>query len=150
MGRIHPAGQPITSLFTIFDRKGALLVGIPIIDKWYPPPVIYLVYNAASHVTCCKCTVYFFLIRTKHFLNNQIVFLGPLQTEMTHFPRLSYSSTSEISPEQGPSFWEELSHIGHYKEYSAFGTALKFFDDKGCIGRNHWNRSTTGIQCILV
>ena len=47
--------------------------------------------------------VYFF-IRTKHFLNNQIVFLGLLQTEMTHFRNLSYSSTSEISPEQGSHF----------------------------------------------
>ena len=92
----------------------------------------------------------FFFMRTKHSLNNQIVFLGPLQTEMTHFPRLSYSSTSEISPEQGPSFWEELSHIGHYKEYPASGTAEKFFDDEGCIGRNRWNRATTGIQSILV
>ena len=77
--------------------------------------------------------------------------MGPLQTEMTHFPNLSYSSTSEISPEQGPSFWEELSHIGHYKEYPASGTEEKFFDDEfeGCIGRNRWNRTTTGIQSIL-
>ena len=75
--------------------------------------------------------------------------MGPLQTEMTHFPRLSYSSTSEISPEQGPSFWEELSHIGHYKEYPASGTEEKIFDDEGCIGRNLWNRATTGIQSIL-
>ena len=100
---------------------------------------------------CCKCTVFFlffFFIRTKHFLNNQIVFLawGLLQTEMTHFPNLSYSSTSEISPEQGPSLWEELSYISHYKEYPASGTAEKFFDDEGCIGRN---RATTGIQSIL-
>ena len=34
-GRIHhPELQPITSLFTIFDGKGALLVGIPLIHKW--------------------------------------------------------------------------------------------------------------------
>ena len=75
--------------------------------------------------------------------------MGPLQTEMTHFRDLSYSSTSEISPEQSPSFWEELSHIGHYKEYIGSGTAEKFFDDEGCIGRNHWNRATTGLQSIL-
>ena len=91
----------------------------------------------------------FFFIRTKHFLNNQIVFLGPLQTEMTHFRNLSYSSTSEISPEQGPTFCEELSHIGRYKEYPASGTAEKFFDDKECLGRNRWNRATRGIQSIL-
>ena len=75
--------------------------------------------------------------------------MGPLQTEMTHFRNLSYSSTSEISPEPGPSFWEELSHIGHYKEYPGSGTAEKFFDDEGCIGRNRWNRATTGLQSIL-
>ena len=86
-------------------------------------------------------------MRTKHFLNNQIVFLGPLQTEMTHFPNLSYSSTSEILPEPGPSFWEELSHIGCYKEYPGSGTAEKFFNGEGCIGRN---RATTGIESILV
>ena len=73
--------------------------------------------------------------------------MGPLQTEMTHFPNLSYSSTSEISPEPGPSFWEELSHIGCYKEYPGSGTAEKFFNGEGCIGRN---RATTGIKSILV
>ena len=134
-GRIHPAVQPITSLFTIFDRKGALLVGIPIIDKCYPPCHIPSLERCIP-CNCCKCTVYFFFIRTKHFFNNQIVFLGPLQTEMTHFLRLSYSSTSKISPEQGRSFWEELSHIGRYKEYPRSGTAEKFFDDEGCVGRN--------------
>ena len=76
--------------------------------------------------------------------------MGPLQSEMTLFPNLSYSSTSEVSPEQGPSFWEELSHIGHYKEYPPSGTAEKFFDDEGYISPNRWNRATTGIQSILV
>ena len=66
---------------------------------------------------------------------------------MTHFPNLSYSSTSEISPEQDPSFREELSHLGRYKDYPPSGTAEKFFNGEGRIGRN---RTTTGIQSILV
>ena len=100
-GRLRPEVQPLTLLYTIFDRKGT--PSYTFYWHWYPfhNPSLEL----CILLNCCKCTVFKIWInhKTRPFtlLFSQLwyickPFLGFLPTEMTVFPILSYTSTSEI------------------------------------------------------
>ena len=100
-GRLCPEVQPLTLLYTISGRKGT--PSYTFCWKWYLFHMRSL--ELCIPLNCCKCTVKIWInLKTRPYTQlfsrpwNASVspFYAFLPTEMTVFPVLSYTSTSEI------------------------------------------------------
>ena len=100
-GRLCPEVQPLTLLYTISGRKGT--PSYTFCWKWYLFHMRSL--ELCIPLNCCKCTVKIWInLKTRPYTQlfsrpwNASVspFWAFLPTEMTVFPVLSYTSTSEI------------------------------------------------------